>query len=145
MHPVPSFDLRSGPRTVIIDADRRVQQSLAEVLRLTGRVSIVGTAGDVRQGLELVERERPDVAIVDPRLPDLAAGQAFLSGVRLAWPATQVVLTGWGDRREHPALVERAATFVTKSGSPEEFVAAVVDACCGAVGTLEAIGGAQSA
>jgi two-component system nitrate/nitrite response regulator NarL len=133
MPPVPSRDLRSGPRTAIIDADRRVQQSLAEVLRLTGRVRVVGCAGDVRQGLELVEREHPDVVIVDPRLPDLAAGESFLSGVRLAWPATQIVITGWGDRREQPAIAERAATFVSKSGLPEQFVAAVVEACCGPV------------
>jgi two-component system nitrate/nitrite response regulator NarL len=136
---MPSFPLRrdrSEPRTVIIDADRRVQQSLAEVLNLTGRIRVVGAAGDVRQGLELVEREHPDVVIVDPHLPDLAAGEAFLSGVRLAWPATQVVVTGWGDRSEHPAVAARAAGFVSKSGSPEDFVAAVVDACCGAVEAL---------
>jgi DNA-binding NarL/FixJ family response regulator len=146
MPPVMSRDHRSGPRTVIVDADRRVQQSLAEVLNLTGRVRVVGAAGDVRQGLELVEREHPDVVIVDPLLPDLAAGEAFLSGVRLAWPATQIVVTGWGDRREQPAITERAAAFVSKSGSPEEFVTAVVDACCGAVATRDPFKGhAESA
>jgi DNA-binding NarL/FixJ family response regulator len=118
---------------VIIDADRRVQASLSEVLRLTGRVRVVGSAGDVRQGLELVEREHPDVVIVDPMLPDLAAGEAFLSGVRLAWPATQIVVTGWGDRHEQPAIAGSVAAFVSKSGSPEQFVAAVVEACCGGV------------
>jgi two-component system nitrate/nitrite response regulator NarL len=129
MLPLASPDPRPGPRTVIVDADRRVQQSLAEVLNLTGRVRVVGAAGDVRQGLELVEQEHPDVVILDPRLPDLAAGDAFLSGVRLAWPATQIVITGWGDRREQPAIAERASAFVSKSGSPEDFVTAVVDAC----------------
>jgi two-component system nitrate/nitrite response regulator NarL len=133
MSSAPSIDHRSGPRTAIIDADRRVQQSLAEVLRVTGRVSVVGVAGDVRRGLELVEREHPDVVIVDPRLPDLAAGEAFLSGIRLAWPSTKVVLTGWTDVRDVPALSRLAAAFVTKSGSPEDFVTAVVRACCSVV------------
>jgi DNA-binding NarL/FixJ family response regulator len=131
MLPLPSRDPRSGPRTVIIDADRRVQQSLAEVLDLTGRVRVVGAAGDVRQGLEVIERERPDVVVVDPCLPDLDAGEAFLSSVRLAWPATHIVVTGWGDEPERPAILGQAAAFVSKSASPEEFVAAVVDACCG--------------
>jgi two-component system, NarL family, nitrate/nitrite response regulator NarL len=139
MSSAPSIDRRSGPRTAIIDADRRVQQSLAEVLRVTGRVSVVGVAGDVRHGLELVEREHPDVVIVDPRLPDLAAGEAFLSGMRLAWPSTQVVLTGWTDMRDVPALSRLAAAFVTKSGSPEDFVTAVVNACCGAVDSAAVI------
>jgi DNA-binding NarL/FixJ family response regulator len=121
-----------GPRTAIIDADRRVQQSLAEVLRVAGRVSVVGVAGDVRAGLELVEREHPDVVIVDPQLPDLAAGQAFLSGLRLAWPSTQVVLTGWTDLRERPGI-GHAAAYVAKSGSSEDFVTAVENACCAVV------------
>ena len=121
------------PRTAIIDADRRVQQSLAEVLRVAGRVTVVGVAGDVRAGLELVEREHPDVVIVDPQLPDLAAGQAFLSGLRLAWPSTQVVLTGWTDLRERPGVVGHAAAYVAKSGSSEDFVTAVENACCAVV------------
>jgi DNA-binding NarL/FixJ family response regulator len=139
MSSAPSIDHRSGPRAAIVDADRRVQQSLAEVLRVTGRVSVVGVAGDVRQGLELVEREHPDVVIVDLRLPDLAAGEAFLSGMRLAWPSTKVVLTGWTDVRDVPALSRLPAAFVTKSGSSEDFVTAVVNACCGAVGAATAV------
>jgi two-component system nitrate/nitrite response regulator NarL len=139
MSSAPSSDQRSGPRTAIVDADRRVQQSLAEVLRVTGRVSVVGVAGDVRGGLELIEREHPDVLIVDPQLPDLAAGEAFLSGMRLAWPSTQVVLTSWTDLRDLPGLAGLAAAFVSKSGSPEDFVTAVVDACCGTVDPAAAI------
>jgi DNA-binding NarL/FixJ family response regulator len=143
MQPVPSRDPGHGPRTVIVDADRRVQQSLAEVLRLTG-VNVVGVAGDVRAGLELVEREHPDVVVIDPSLPDLAAGEAFMSGVRLAWPATQIVLTGWGTRSEQPD-VEGHAAFVSKSASPAEFVAAVVEACCGPVETVRLSGRRGSA
>jgi two-component system nitrate/nitrite response regulator NarL len=145
MSSAPSYHLLPGPRTAIIDADRRIQQSLAEVLRLTGRVSVVGVAGDVRHGLELVDREHPDVVVVDPQLPDLAAGEAFLSGVRLAWPSTQVVLTGWTDLREAPGLAGLAAAFVTKAGSPEDFVTAVVNACYGAVDTAGAELRAESA
>jgi DNA-binding NarL/FixJ family response regulator len=45
---------------VIVDADRRVQQSLADLLGLGGEVSVVGRASDVRAALELVdETSRP--------------------------------------------------------------------------------------
>ena len=119
----------SPPRVVIVDADRRVQQSLSDLLGVTGEVDVVGRAGDVRLALELVERERPDVVLVDPRLPDVEAGIALIAGLRRAWPSMRVVLTGWNDVGGHSRLAE-ASRYISKSASPEEFAAAIVEACC---------------
>lgn len=99
------------------------------MLRLTGGLDVVGHAGDVRTALELVEREQPDVVVVDPRLPDLQAGAALVSSVALRWPSVRVVLTGWIVAAEHPELVGRAVASISKSASPEAFVAAMVRAC----------------
>lgn len=118
------------PRVVIVDADRRVQASLVDLLRLTDRVNVIGGASDVRTALELVEREVPDAVLVDARLPDIEAGEAFISGMRRAWPSIRVVRTGWSDVEGHAALDASSPRFVSKAGSPEEFVAAIVDACC---------------
>src|SRR5919108_1920977 len=123
---IPLTDASATPRVVIVDADRRVQQSLAEVLRITGEVEVVGRAGDVRAALELVERERPSVLVLDPRLPDVSAGTALVNGVLRAWPRTRIVLTGWNEEREQPTLVANCDAYVSKSATPEEFVAAVV-------------------
>ena len=112
-------------RVAVIDADRRVQQSIAEVLRVAG-VEVIGTAGDVRSAMELVETGHPSVLLVDPRLPDIAAGRALLSGIALGWPGVRVVLMGWTD--DSDGMPSNAA-FVSKSAQPEEFVAATVAAC----------------
>jgi DNA-binding NarL/FixJ family response regulator len=119
----------SPPKVVIVDADRRVQQSISDLLGVTGEVDVVGRAGDVRLALELVERERPDVVLVDPRLPDVDAGFALIAGLRRAWPSMRVVLTGWNDVDGH-SLIADAPRYVSKSASPEEFAAAIVEACC---------------
>jgi len=119
-----------APRVVIVDEDRRVQQSLADLLRLTGRVEVVGRAGDVRSALELVERENPDAMILDPRLPDLDAGAALVSSLERARPGLRIVLSGWSATPEQPELLSSACSYVSKNGTPEEFVAAMVDACC---------------
>jgi DNA-binding NarL/FixJ family response regulator len=124
--PVPP----DAPRVVIVDADRRVQQSLSDLLGLTGQVSVVGHAGDVRAALEAVERVRPDVMLVDPRLPDVEAGMALIAGVARAWPSLRIVLTGWSDTEGHARLDATPMCYVSKGGSPEEFVTAIVDACC---------------
>jgi len=120
----------SAPRVVIVDADRRVQQSLSDLLALTGRVSVVGRAGDVRSALEEVGRAEPDVILLDPRLPDVEAGAALVAGLRRACPSMRIVLTGWADVEGHAALNGARSCYVSKGGTPEDFVAAIVDACC---------------
>lgn len=113
-------------RVVVVDLDRRVQQSIAEVLRVAG-VEVVGTAGDVRSALKLIEDEQPTVLLMDPRLPDVRAGDALLSSVALAWPRMRVVLMGWADTTDRPAAAN--LSFVSKSAQPEDFVAAALAAC----------------
>jgi DNA-binding NarL/FixJ family response regulator len=120
----------SAPRVLIVDADRRVQQSLADLLGLTGKVAVVGRAGAVRAALEEVERVKPDVVLVDPRLPDVEAGIALIAGMARARPSMRIVLTGWGDTEGHAQLADARLCYVSKGGSPEEFVSAIVDACC---------------
>jgi DNA-binding NarL/FixJ family response regulator len=128
LNPRPVLPL--SPRVVIVDADRRVQQSLADLLGVTGEVDVVGRAGDVRAALQEVERSRPDVVLVDPRLPDIEAGIALIRGLGRAWPQMRIVLTGWSDTGGHAMLGEAAhPRYVSKGGTPEEFVSAIV-ACC---------------
>lgn len=125
----PRPTLPRSPRVVIVDADRRVQQSLADLLGVSGEVQVVGRAGDVRAALELVEQELPDAVLVDPRLPDVEAGLALVAGLARAWPSMRVVTTGWSDTEGHAPLGSSETTYVSKSASPEQFAAAIVDAC----------------
>lgn len=118
------------PRVVIVDADRRVQQSLSDLLGVSGEVDVVGRAGDVRAALKEVERLLPDVVLVDPRLPDLEAGEALIGGMARAWPSMRIVLTGWSGPEGHGRPGESGSRYVSKGSSPEAFVTAIVDACC---------------
>ncbi len=106
-----------------------MQQSLGDLLRLTGRVNVIAGASDVRTALQIVDREDPDVLIVDPRLPDLEAGAALVTSLRRSRPSLRIVLAGWSVAPEQPELLSSACSYVSKNGTPEEFIAAVVDAC----------------
>jgi DNA-binding NarL/FixJ family response regulator len=120
----------SPPRVVIVDADRRVQQSLSDLLRVTGRVEVAGCAGDVRSALQLIEQAGPDAVLVDPRLPDVDAGTALINGISRAWPGTRIIITGWAasGAATDDSMAETA--YVSKDGSPDDFVSAIVNACC---------------
>jgi len=93
-------------------------------------VAVIGGAGDVRAALELIDRARPDVALVDPRLPDIEAGIALVAGLSRAWPQMRIIMTGWNDTVGHAQMRDTSTTYVSKSASPEEFANAIVEACC---------------
>jgi DNA-binding NarL/FixJ family response regulator len=130
MQATPRPNAPSAPRVVIVDADRRVLQSLADLLGVTGEIDVVGRAADVRSALEEIERLHPDAVLVDPRLPDVDAGMALIGGMSRAWPAMRVVMTGWSDPTVPLVPGQKGRRYVSKGSSPEEFADAIVNACC---------------
>lgn len=115
------------PRVIVVDPDRRVQQSLADALRLGG-LDVIATAGNVRAALEAVERGHPDVVIVDPRLPDVDAGSTLLASLGLGWPRVRVVVMGWTGGFE-AAPAGGPLPVIPKNADPDDFVAAAISAC----------------
>jgi DNA-binding NarL/FixJ family response regulator len=130
MQPTPRPGLPSIPRVVIVDADRRVLQSLGDLLGVSGEVDVVGRAADVRSALEEIERLHPDAVLVDPRLPDIDAGMALIGGMSRAWPFMRVVLTGWGDPSAQSLPEGNGTRYVSKGSTPEAFAKAIANACC---------------
>jgi DNA-binding NarL/FixJ family response regulator len=123
-----AMEAHIAPRVAIVDADRRVRQSLSDLLSLAG-IAVVGTAGEPAQAAALLQAEHPAILLVDPRLPDLDAGEAFVSAVSSLDPSVRVVLMGWSDPMERPTLMHRAVAYLPKGSSPEDFVSATLSAC----------------
>jgi len=90
-------------------------------------IDVVGTAGEATEAMRLVE-EGARVLVVDPRLPELADGQALVERVSATWPDVQIVIMGWGEAGDS-RIARSASAFVPKSVAPEEFVAATLAAC----------------
>lgn len=92
----PAHDPAPQPlRLLVVDADRRVRSSLTDLLGLAEHVEIVASAGHARAALDACEAERPDAVIVDPRLPELPDGIAFIRGLRAERPWVRVVVVAW--------------------------------------------------
>jgi DNA-binding NarL/FixJ family response regulator len=119
-------------RVVIVDADDRVRESLAGILGTSGRVDVLGSAGDPGAALHLISVTRPHALILDPRLPDLDAAVAFIAAVRAEVPGICILAMSWSDPMEHAALAAGADGFVRKTYRSSELIAALlaaVDAC----------------
>jgi DNA-binding NarL/FixJ family response regulator len=113
-------------RVVVADDQRVVRDGLTMLLGLIEDVAVVGTAADGREAVELARRDRPDVVLMDLRMP-LVDGAEATREIRVALPETQVlVLTTYADDDSlFPALRAGARGYLTKDASAEEIEQAV--------------------
>jgi DNA-binding NarL/FixJ family response regulator len=121
----PGLDGNSHLRVLVVDADERVRESLAGLLSIGGQVEVVGTAGDPGSAIAIIDATHPDVVMVDPRLPELDRGIAFIEHLRLAEPGIRIVVMNWSDTLEDRLLRCEADGFVRKTFRPSELLAAV--------------------
>src|SRR3984957_20419162 len=89
-------------------------------------VEVVGAAADGVEAVELATRERPDVVVMDLRMPRMEGGEATRQ-ILAALPDTRVlVLTTYADDEFlFPALQAGARGYLTKDASAEEIEHAI--------------------
>lgn len=106
-------------RTVLVEDEPLAQQYLEALLSETGRVEVIGAAGEGQAGLRLCSEHRPDVAFLDIRLPgpDGVALAAHL--LTLSHPPLVVFVTGHADRALDAFQVE-AVDYLLKPLDPEQ-------------------------
>ena len=113
-------------RVLIADDQRVVRDGLTVLVGLIDGVEVVGVAGDGIEAVEAAERTRPDVVLMDLRMPGMEGAEAT-SRIRSALPRTQVlVLTTYADDQSlFPALQAGARGYLTKDASAEEIEQAI--------------------
>jgi DNA-binding NarL/FixJ family response regulator len=112
---------------VIVDDDELVRVGLRTILEADRDIQVVGEAADATEGLSLIARSRPDVVLMDVRMPGIDGLQATrLLLARSAQPPRVLVVTTFeNDDYVFDALRVGASGFILKRASPEEIVAAV--------------------
>jgi DNA-binding NarL/FixJ family response regulator len=113
-------------RVVVVDDDPLVRAALSMMLGGASDLEIVGEAADGRSGVELVTRERPDVVLMDIRMPVMDGLEATAALVGLDDPPRVIVLTTFdADEYVARALGGGASGFLLKDTPPAELVEAV--------------------
>ena len=98
----------------LVDDHRLVASALKRLLEDEGDFRVVGIESSVSDGLALVERTRPRVAILDVRIPG-GRGLAEIPRFRAANPGGRIiVLTGFGEELREEALALGADVLMTK-------------------------------
>jgi len=112
-------------RLVIVDDHDALREGLVALLVGQG-LEVVGAAGNVAAGLDLVEQVAPDVALLDIRLPD-GNGIDLTRELLARRPALGVILyTGDSDAELlYSGLDSGARGYALKAGSMAELVGAI--------------------
>jgi len=142
-HDVSTCDgSRPLTRVVLVDDHEMVAAGLAAVLGDEPDIDIVGVAASLAEALRLVELTRPDVVVMDYRLPD-GDGAEGTRRLRDLVPELQVIIltAATEDQVLADALSAGSSGFVAKGGSVEHLALAVRAAANGdAVFPAEAMG-----
>ena len=111
-------------RVLLADDEAMVRAGVRAILGSDDAIEVVAEAADGQEAVEAAQRHRPDVAVLDirmPRLDGLAAG----AEIRRTVPETAVVMltTFSEDAYIAKALGDGASGFLLKSGDPRELIA----------------------
>ncbi|MGY1805999.1 response regulator [Blastococcus sp. SYSU D00669] len=113
-------------RVVLVDDQAMVRTGLRMVLAAEPDIEVVGEAADGAAGVRVVTEQRPDVVLLDVRMPGVDGLEAARRIIAAALPTRVVVLTTF-DEDEYVAAALRAGVsgFLLKVAPPEDLVAAV--------------------
>jgi DNA-binding NarL/FixJ family response regulator len=116
---------RSRPLTVVVvDDEPMIRAALTRTLS-GGGLDLVGEAANAQDALRLVVDIRPDVVLMDLRLPD-SSGVQTVEQLALLAPASRIlILTRTEQNRVVEAIVAGASGYILKTASPKAIIAAV--------------------
>ncbi len=103
-----------------------VRWALKEALDKHPDIEVVGDAGTAAETLDMIQRVRPDVLLLDLSLPD-RSGFDVLNDMRESDTAPLVVVLTWHTEPSYAAraIAAGAHGYVNKSVSPEDLLAAI--------------------
>ncbi len=119
-------------RVMLVDDDELMRKGLSAVLSSDDRVEVVEEAGDGRQAIQRARHARPDVVLMDVRMPELDGIAATRELLAERSDARVLILTTFEtDDYIVGALRAGASGFLLKRSSPEELVAAILTIAAG--------------
>jgi EAL domain-containing protein (putative c-di-GMP-specific phosphodiesterase class I)/AmiR/NasT family two-component response regulator len=112
---------RDTVRVLIADDDANIRAALRELLESEEGIAVVAVTPDAGTAVEAAARERPDVAILDVKMPG-GGGPRAARGILASSPETRIVaLSAYGDRASILEMLRAGASaYLVKGSMPDE-------------------------
>jgi DNA-binding NarL/FixJ family response regulator len=116
----------------VVEDNPRLRKQLLEILENIKDIECVGSFGSAEEALDEIPRIKPDVVLMDIKLPRMSGIQCVAQLKKLL-PALQVIMvTVYEDsERIFKALKAGASGYLVKSGPPEQLIEAIRDVFSG--------------
>ncbi len=113
-------------RILVVEDHHVVRQGLIALLRTVPDMDVVAEAADGNQAVELFRRHKPDVTIMDLRLPGMSGVDA-ITAIRKEFPAARIIVltTFDGDEDIYRALQAGARGYLLKDMFGDELMDAI--------------------
>ncbi|WP_433354407.1 response regulator [Microtetraspora malaysiensis] len=113
-------------RVVLADDEPMIRVGVRSILTTDPEIEVVAEAADGREAVELVRAHRPDIAMLDIRMPRLD-GLSAVAELRAVAPDVAIIVLTTFDEDEYVsrALAEGAAGFLLKAADPRELIIGV--------------------
>jgi EAL domain-containing protein (putative c-di-GMP-specific phosphodiesterase class I)/CheY-like chemotaxis protein len=113
-------------RVLLADDEPGLRIALGELLSHVEQVELIGTAADAEEAIRIAEAGRPDVALIDVRMPE-GGGPHAARGITRVSPATRVIaLSAYEDRANVLEMLRAGAVgYLVKGTAAEELVAGI--------------------
>ncbi|MFG2004022.1 response regulator [Spirillospora sp. NPDC048911] len=122
-------------RVLVCDDQALIRTGFATIIGAQPDLEVVGECGDGRAAVELTGRLRPDVVVMDVRMPVLDGIEAtrLLAGAGVAQPVKVLVVTTFNlDEYVYEALRAGASGFLLKDAPPAQLLHGIRTVAAGA-------------
>jgi len=113
---------------LIVEDDGATRSRLARVVEDHAELRLAGEAASCREALAALDREAPDVLLVDLGLPDGSGIDVIREVRRRRYPTEAMVITVFGDEKHVVAAIEAGASgYLLKDGTSEYVCESILD------------------
>jgi DNA-binding NarL/FixJ family response regulator len=108
-------------KVMVVDDHPLIRVGIAAIVNARPDMTVVAQAGTGPEAVALFQRHKPDITLMDLRLPGKMGGVEAIAAIRANWPNARfiVVTTYEGDEDIHRALEAGAQGYIIK-GMPHQ-------------------------
>ncbi len=108
-------------KVLVVDNQPRARNSVRALLSTWSWVDEVREASNGREALDLVRAFRPDVVLMDVRMPEIDGLKATVQ-IKALWPQVKVIVLSIYPEYRAEALAAGADAFVAKADAPQDLL-----------------------